>query len=123
MPTYTRLGLTGIQRGSGVSGPILDSTNLNTGVSGLIHKSSTTVGVVDELWLWSTDNVPSPQFHFVEDGQPAGGFSVTPSVAAGPSGPVVLFPGVVMSGGLEIWSQRQTTGSVQLYGHINRITP
>jgi hypothetical protein len=100
--------------------PILPSTASTPGT--LIHKSITETTSFDEIWIYAQCLDTIPRKLTIEWGQTLSTESqiiLTPDAQAGL---VLVVPGILLNGGLEVRAFTASPGSVSLFGYVNRIS-
>ena len=119
--TFTKIPLSG----GGADG--LGITVVATATAGtLIHTASSTATTVDEVWLYAANIHTSAVVVTIE----YGGVSVTKdliqqSIAATPSGLVLLCAGLIVQGNATakiIRAFAGTASKIEIFGFVNRIT-
>jgi len=119
--TFTKIPL------SGGGGDGLGITVVATATAGtLIHTASATASTVDEVWLYAANIHSSAVVVTIE----YGGVSVTKdliqqSIAATPSGLVLLCAGLIVQGNATakiIRAFAGTASKIEIFGFVNRIT-
>ena len=123
MATFTKLAL----QPAGTTGDGLGITVAATATAGTaIHTGSATPSTIDELWLYAANIHSSAVVLTVE----FGGVSVTKdiiqqSIAATPSGLVLVCAGLVIQGNATAKVVRAFAGTankIEIFGFVNRIT-
>ena len=123
MATFTKLAL----QPAGTTGDGLGITVVATATAGTaIHTASSTATTIDELWLYAANIHSSAVVLTIE----YGGVSVTKdliqqSIAATPSGLVLVCAGLVIQGNATAKVVRAFAGTAsksEIFGFVNRIT-
>lgn len=123
MATFTKLAL----QPAGTTGDGLGITVVATATAGTaIHTASTVTDTIDELWLYAANIHSAAVVLTVE----FGGVSVTKdiiqqSIAATPSGLVLVCAGLIIQGNASAKVVRAFASSaskIELFGFVNRIT-
>ena len=121
--TFTKLAL----QPAGTTGDGLGITVVATATAGTaIHTASSTATTIDEIWLYAVNIHSSAVTLTVE----FGGVSVTKdiiqqSIAATPSGLVLVCAGLIIQGNATAKVVRAFAGTaskIELFGFVNRIT-
>jgi hypothetical protein len=122
MATFTKLAL----QPAGTTGDGLGITVVATATAGTaIHTASSTAATIDELWLYANNIHSSAVVLTIE----FGGVSVTKdiiqtSIAATPSGLVLVCAGLIVQGNATAKVVRAFAGTaskIELFGYVNRI--
>ena len=122
MATFTKLAL----QPAGTTGDGLGITVVATATAGTaIHTASSTPATIDELWLYANNIHSSAVVLTIE----FGGVSVTKdiiqtSIAATPSGLVLVCAGLIVQGNATAKVVRAFAGTaskIELFGFVNRI--
>jgi len=122
MATFTKLAL----QPAGTTGDGLGITVVATATAGTaIHTASSTPATIDELWLYANNIHSSAVVLTIE----FGGVSVTKdiiqtSIAATPSGLVLVCAGLIIQGNATAKVVRAFAGTaskIELFGYVNRI--
>jgi hypothetical protein len=116
MPTYTKIKFSA---SDSYNSPILEESYI-TENSTQIHTSSSTSGVMDEVWLWVFNSGENP-------------YTVNISLADGPiivnrvepKTTSLILPGIPLMGGGELYfrSPDAPDDYISAMGYVNRITP
>jgi hypothetical protein len=123
MATFTKLAL----QPAGTTGDGLGITVVATATPGTaIHTASSTATTIDELWLYAVNTHSSAVTLTVE----FGGVSTTKdiiqqSIAATPSGLVLVCAGLIIQGNATAKVVRAFAGTaskIEIFGFVNRIT-
>ena len=123
MATFTKLAL----QPAGTTGDGLGITVVATVTAGTaIHTASSTPATIDELWLYANNTHSSAVVLTIE----FGGVSVTKdiiqtSIAATPSGLVLVCAGLIVQGNATAKVVRAFAGTaskIELFGFVNRIS-
>jgi hypothetical protein len=123
MATFTKLAL----QPAGTTGDGLGITVVATATAGTaIHTASATAATIDEIWLYAVNTHSSAVVLTVE----FGGVSVTKdiiqqSIAATPSGLVLVCAGLIIQGNATpkvVRAFAGTASKVEIFGFVNRIT-
>ena len=123
MATFSKLAL----QPAGTTGDGLGITVVATATAGTaIHTASSTPATIDELWLYANNIHSSAVVLTIE----FGGVSVTKdiiqtSIAATPSGLVLVCAGLIIQGNATAKVVRAFAGTaskIELFGYVNRIT-
>ena len=122
MATFTKLAL----QPAGTTGDGLGITVVATATAGTpIHTAHTTPATIDEVWLYAVNTHSSAVVLTVE----FGGVSVTKdiiqqSIAATPSGLVLVCAGLIVQGNATakvIRAFAGTASKIEIFGFVNRI--
>ena len=122
MATFTKLAL----QPAGTTGDGLGITVVATATAGTpIHTAHTTPATIDEVWLYAVNTHSSAVVLTVE----LGGVSVTKdiiqqSIAATPSGLVLVCAGLIVQGNATakvIRAFAGTASKIEIFGFVNRI--
>ena len=122
MATFTKLAL----QPAGTTGDGLGITVVQTTTAGTaIHTASATPATIDEIWLYAVNIHSSAVVLTVE----FGGVSVTKdiiqqSIAATPSGLVLVCAGLIVQGNATqkvVRAFAGTASKIELFGFVNRI--
>lgn len=120
MGTISKLILSGSVQGR----PIQITATGSTG--DVIHTTATGSTVVDEVWLYATNNDVLQRNLTVEYGVTGSAAEISVAVPA-KSGLSIVAPGLVLTGdgstGSTITAYASATASISLVGYVNRITP
>jgi hypothetical protein len=123
MATFTKIAL----QPAGTTGDGLGITVVATATAGTaIHTASSTATTIDELWLYA-NNIHSAAVVLTVE---FGGVSVTKdliqqSIAATPSGLVLVCAGLIIQGNATpkvVRAFAGTASKIELFGYVNRIT-
>jgi hypothetical protein len=123
MATFSKLAL----QPAGTTGDGLGITVVATATAGTaIHTASATPATIDELWLYAANIHSSAVVLTIE----YGGVSVTKdliqqSIAATPSGLVLICAGLVVQGNATqkvVRAFADTASKIEIFGFVNRIT-
>ena len=123
MATFTKLAL----QPAGTTGDGLGLTVVATATAGTaIHTASTTATTIDEIWLYAVNTHSSAVTLTIE----FGGVSVTKdiiqqSIAASPSGLVLVCAGLILQGNATpkvVRAFAGTASKIEIFGFVNRIT-
>lgn len=123
MATFTKLAL----QPAGTTGDGLGITVVATVTAGTaIHTASSTATTIDELWLYANNTHSAAVVLTIE----FGGVSVTKdiiqtSIAATPSGLVLVCAGLIVQGNATAKVVRAFAGTaskIELFGFVNRIS-
>ena len=123
MATFSKLAL----QPAGTTGDGLGITVVATATAGTaIHTASSASATIDELWLYANNTHSSAVVLTIE----FGGVSVTKdliqqSIAATPSGLVLVCAGLIIQGNATAKVVRAFAGTaskIELFGFVNRIT-
>ena len=119
MATFTKLAL----QPAGTTGDGLGITVVATATAGTaIHTASATATTIDELWLYAANIHSSAVVLTVE----FGGVTITSdliqtSIAATPSGLVLICAGLLVTGSVSVTAFAGTANKIELFGFVNRI--
>ena len=115
MATFTKVKLSGSTNGRGIA---VVSTTIGTGST--IHAAHATA--LDEIWLYVNNTHSSALVLTVEFG---GTTSTTDyiqqSIAATPSGLVLVVAGLLLTGSTTITASTTTASKLEIFGFVNRI--
>jgi hypothetical protein len=121
MPTLTKELLSGSVGGQ----PILITATASTGT--IIHTTSTSSTVIDEVWLYATNTSAVGYSIFVEYGGTSQPTNILPFYIEPSSGLYILLPGLILSGtgvaGRVIRAYASTGSVINVVGYVNRYTP
>ena len=121
MATFTKQKLSGSTNGKGIA--VVATVTVGT----TIHTTGISATTIDELWLYAANIHSSAVTVTVE----LGGVTVTSdliqqSIAATPSGLVLLCAGLILTGtgsaGLTVSAFAGTASKIEIFGFVNRIT-
>lgn len=116
MSTFTKEKLSGSTDGMGVNVAAIATAGTT------IHTSSAIAGVVDELWIYASNNGAVSVKLTLEYGGAGVGDNIE-IVIPGESGLVLIIPGLTLMGGKVLKAFAATTAVITLHGFVNRITP
>jgi hypothetical protein len=111
MATFTKLFLSESTSGNGI--PVGE-----TGVT--LHTASVTEGVIDEVWLYASNNDSSTREVKIVWGDL---YSDNDFSAQIPplSGLVLLVPGLIIGDGLLVSAEAEVDSAITIYGYVHRI--
>lgn len=119
MGTISKLILSGSSQGK----PIQIAATGSTG--DIIHTTATASSIVDEVWLYATNNDAVQRNLTVEYGTTGSTSEITSAIPSR-SGLNIILPGTVLSGdgssSSTITAYASATSSISLIGYVNRIT-
>lgn len=115
MATFSKIKLSGSTNGRGIA--VAATATLGT----TIHATGATA--LDELWLYANNTHSSAVVLTVE----FGGVTTTSdliqqSIAATPSGLVLVCAGLILTGSTTVTAFAGTASKIELFGFVNRIT-
>lgn len=121
MATFTKQKLSGSTNGRGIA--VAATATVGT----TIHATGTSATTIDELWLYAANIHSAAVVVTIE----LGGVTVTSdliqqSIAATPSGLVLLCAGLILTGtgaaALTVSAFAGTASKIEIFGFVNRIT-
>lgn len=122
MPTYSKIPLSQSSFGKSVS-------MTQTGVSGtLIHQTSSSTGVIDEVWLYGANPSMSDSVLTLRFGGSGISGDASVSIIQAYAGYTLLCPGLILQGNgassSSIYGSIASgySGAVNIYGYVNRIS-
>lgn len=122
MATFTKLAL----QPAGTTGDGLGILVAATATAGTaIHTASSTATTIDELWLYANNTHSSAVTLTIEFGGVATKDLIRTSIAASPSGLVLICAGLLIQGNATAKVVRAFAGTanvIGLFGYVNRIT-
>jgi hypothetical protein len=93
----------------------------------LIHATQSSTATYDEVWLYANNISTYDAFVSVYWGNTGSTNYLGPVPVQAYSGPVLVSPGLILRGtgstGSVIYSTASATGTINLFGYINRIEP
>lgn len=114
--TFSKVKLSGSTSGRGIK--VAQSATLGT----TIHTAHATS--LDEIWLWAiNDSTSATKLLTVEFGGVTDPDDlITATIPIQGAGPVLVVPGLILTGGLVCSAFAATANLVVLFGFVNRIT-
>lgn len=120
MGSIAKLPLSGSSQGK----PILIAATASTGTT--VHATGTSSTIIDEVWLYCTNNDTISRNITIEFGATGTGNQITASIPA-KSGLSILVTGLVLTGTGSVASTitafSNVTNVISISGYINRLTP
>ena len=114
MATYSKLKLSGSTNGRGIA--VAATATLGT----TIHTAS--ASALDEIWLYANNIHSSAVVLTVEfGGVTSTSDLIQTSIAATPSGLVLICAGLLVTGSVVVTAFAGTASKIELFGYVNRI--
>jgi hypothetical protein len=119
MATFSKELLSGSTNGR----PIKVAATATAGTT--IHTTSSTAGVLDELWIYATNTSVNDEVLTIELGGVSDPDDLIVVGVPGSSDPalVLVVPGVPLTGGVVIAGFASAADVINVVGYVNRITP
>jgi hypothetical protein len=120
MATFSKQKLSNSTNGTGIT--VVATSTLGT----TIHATGTSASIIDEIWLYAVNTDSAARTLTIE----YGGVSVTKdiiqqSIAATPSGLVLVCPGLILTGTgsavTTITAFASAASKIEIFGFVNRI--